>query len=258
MEIEISLSKYTPQLYYFPIINNEFKHKAPEQIASAVLFTTGTDNFLITAKHVFNNIQPNDIIIFLNGDSTVRLSGDIGFFVIQDRHDNLDIAILKLSIELSVGLKHCYSFLHYKNIDFSHEYADNNTYMLLGYINHQTKLKSKVFTAPPFVFLTKIKPLKKITELGLNNIENITLKYSRRQQSFLFDNVISFGPKDLTGLSGGGIWFCRADKGTPHLQYCSLVGIMTEQLRGTNRGIVVGTKIKFSLHILAQYFKITL
>lgn len=256
MGIKVDLLNFTPQLYYLPLDQTGAQHIAPEQIASSVLFTTGSDNFIITAKHVFKDITLNDIIIFLNDDKILRLSGNIGFFMIPDRHDNLDIAIIKLNTELSGYLKQRYLFLHYKNIDFSHEFTNDKTYMLVGFINHKTKLKGKVLSVTPFGLLTKIKTLKNITKLGLNDIENITLEYSRRKQTFLPDTKISFGPKDLTGLSGGGIWYCKSDRMRPQLQYCFLVGIMIEQL--PNKGIVVGTKIKSALQILTQYFKIGL
>ena len=161
MAIENTLLNFTPQLYYYPSPNDSREKKAPEQVASGVLISTGSDNFLVTAKHVFKDIQLTDIIIFLNGDAVVQLSGNIGFFIIENRHDNLDIAIIKLSNDLSDKIKQRYSFLHYKNIDFSHTYTTTNNYMLLGFINHQTKLKGRVLSATPFGFLTQIKTLKK-------------------------------------------------------------------------------------------------
>lgn len=251
--MENILLNFTPQLYYY-----NSQNLRPEQIASGVLFILKGDYFLITAKHVFDNIQISEVIIFLNGDNVVQLSGNIGFHIIQNRHDNLDIAILKLSNELSDKIKERYTFLHYKNIDFSHIYSASNNYMLLGYINHQTELKGRTFSATPFGFLTQIKTLKKIGDLGLNDRENITLKYSRRRQTFLFDDTVSFGPRDLAGLSGGGIWHCKTDKNKPHIQCCFLVGIMIEQLRGTNRGIIVGTKVNMSLQILSEYFGVVI
>ena len=251
--METVLLKSTPQLFHFLAKPNN-ENVIPEQVASCVLFKTDNEYFLITAKHVFDNIQLSDVIILLNEGNSVRLYGEVGFFIKANEHDNLDIAIIKLDSSIAEQLKQRYSFLHYKNIDFIHEYNETNTYMLLGFINDQTRLKGKTFLSTPFGFLTQIKPLNKINDLGLNDIENITLKYNRRKQGFLFDEIKQFGPTDLTGLSGGGIWHVRQARDKPHLQYCFLVGIMIEQLRGTNRGIVVGTKICLALEILKRYF----
>jgi len=100
------------------------------------------------------------------------------------------------------------------------------------------------------MYLTQLTTFKKATDLGLNYTSNMTLKYNRRKQTSLFGNQIQIGPKDLTGLSGGGIWHVVQDKDKPYLQHCSLVGIMTEQLHAINRGIIVGTKICLILEIL--------
>ncbi len=255
--MKMELLNFTPQLFYHPTETSK-QHFAPQQIASSVLFKTDKDYFLITAKHAFKEIKISDVIILLNEGGSIRLYGDMAFFIKHNQYDNLDIAVLKLDVEQTQRIKERYSFLHYKNIDFTHDYVETNTYMLLGFINDQTQLKGKNFLSTPFGFLTQIKRLNKIYDLGLNEIENFTLRYNRRKQGFLFDKVKQFGPKDLTGLSGGGIWHTRQHPDKPYLQYCFLVGIMIEQLRGTNRGIVVGTKISLILGILKSYFGIAL
>ncbi|HEX7904685.1 MAG TPA: hypothetical protein VF487_12455 [Chitinophagaceae bacterium] len=251
------LLNFTAQLFYYPIKSTN-QNVIPVQVASSVLFKTDNDYFLVTAKHVFSDVKLSDIIILLNDGNAVQLYGEIGFFIVNKPHDNLDIAILKLDMEIVKQLEHQYSFLHYKNIDFSHDYNETNNYMLLGFINKQTELKGKTFQSTPFGFLTQLKRMNKLSDLRLNDIENIALRYNRRKQTFLFNDVKQLGPQDLTGLSGGGIWFVRQYACKPHLQYCSLVGIMIEQLRGTNRGIVVGTKIYLAFEILEKHFGVAL
>jgi hypothetical protein len=248
-----ALLNFSPQLYHYLPGNSAANNRVPEQIASGVLFTTGESYFLLTAKHVFKDRQINDIIIFLVGDAIVGLGGDIGYFIVDKEYDNLDIAILKLNIEVSEKLKTRYLFLHVKNLDFTHTYDPANFYMMLGYINKQTVLTGQTFSATPFAFLTQIKRFKRINSLGLTDAENITLRYNRRKQAFYFDDKIQFGPKDLRGLSGGGIWYCKKDKTTDKM-YFSLVGIMIEHIYGKNRGIVVGTKIRLAAEILMRHF----
>lgn len=250
--------EYTPQLYYYPFYTEDDKQKvlstAPKQVGSCVLFKTDSEFFLITAKHIFEGIQISDIIIFLNDDNPIRLPMEAGYFIPLQEHDNRDILIIKISIELSLKIKSKYSFLPYKNIDFRHLFSFDNVYMLLGFINKQTISKMHEFLATPFGFFTTIKHLKKIEEIGFNYFENITLRYNRRKQSFLGDSIINLGPKDLKGLSGGGIWYCHKDFKNSNLNYCFLVGIMIEER--TNRGIIIGTKINLALEILYHRFGI--
>ncbi|HET7117047.1 MAG TPA: hypothetical protein VFI29_11180 [Hanamia sp.] len=258
--MDISLLYYTPQLYYYPFYTEEDKRKVlkavPEQVGSCVLFKTDKEFFLITTKHSFDHIQASDIIIFLKGDNIIHLPNDTGFNISTKQLDNIDMLIIRLPFDIVEKLSTRYSFLHYKNIDFNHNFDLEKPYMLLGFINRQTDLKNNKFSATPFGFLTTTKQYKKIDTLGFTYFENIILKYNRRKQSFLFDTTISFGPKDLKGLSGGGIWYCQQDLQRPHLNFCFLVGIMIQER--TNRGIMIGTKIRFAIDILYQHFGVAL
>jgi hypothetical protein len=249
------LLNYTPQLFYYPYYTEEDKRKVlrvqPEQIASCVLFKTETSFFLITAKHTFNNIQISDVIIFLNGNSLMRLPNDAGFIISKEEHDNKDIIILRLPDKTACNIISKYLFLDYRFIDFRHEFVPTEKYLFLGFINGQTKLERKTFLSNPFGFITKIKKIKKIDKLGFNYSDNIILSYNRRKQGFLLGNSPDFGPKDLSGLSGGGIWnLKKVDylKG----EYYFLVGIMIEER--TNRGIIIGTQIRLALNILWHRF----
>jgi len=254
--MDISLLNYTPQLYYYPFHTEEDKRKVlkavPEQVGSCVLFKTDKEFFLTTTKHTFDNIQASDIIIFLNGDNIIHLPNDTGFNISTKQLDNIDILIVKLPFDIVEKLSTRYFFLDYKYIDFNHNFDSVKSYRLLGFINRQTDLKNNKFSATPFEFRTTTKHYKKIDTLGFNYFENIILKYNRRKQSYLLDNTISFGPKDLKGLSGGGIWYCQQDLQRPHLNFCFLVGVMIQER--TNRGIVIGTKIKFIIDILHHRF----
>ena len=255
--MENLLATVTVQLFYHPVKAPE-REWSPQQIASGVLIKTQGEHFLITAKHVLREISINDIIIFLNRDNYIRLTGEIGWYELDNTYDNLDILILKLEADLVNQFIKQYQFLDSVSIDFFHNYKPENKYILFGFINGKTKLKNKTFLADSFFFLTEMVWFKKIADLGLNYVENITLKYNRRKQTSLFGGNLEMGPRDLTGLSGGGIWHVIQDKINPNLYNCSLVGIMTEHLRGTNRGVIVGTKICLITGILKIRFSISL
>jgi len=59
------------------------------------------------------------------------------------------------------------------------------------------------------------------------------------------NDVKKMGPKDLKGLSGGGIWLSVAGKRVNTYRYI-LVGIMIEER--LERGFIIGTKINLIKH----------
>ncbi len=110
-------------------------------------------------------------------------------------------------------------------------------------LNKGKTLKVYALYAESFGFLTGIRHFKKIEKIGFSQDNNITLEYNCRKQSYLGDesDMRMFGPKNLKGLSGGGIWLSEEDKKPDTYNYI-LVGIMTEER--TDRGFIIGTKIK--------------
>jgi hypothetical protein len=241
------LLKSTAQLFFHS--TKAGATNIPEQIASGIFIKTNDKFFLLTCKHVFENIKGNDVIIFIHSGKIVRLTSKIEFV---STNENIDLAVIELNPLQAKNIEEQYSFLHYKNIEFYHDFNNSKMYMLLGFINKQTLLENKSFKAMPFGYLTTIKNIKKIGEIGFNYLENITLGYNRRKQSFIDSSSINFGPKDLKGLSGGGIWFCKQHPNVPNLLDCSLVGLMIEER--IERGFIIGSKISLIQETLIKTF----
>lgn len=243
IEDDFPISKYTVQLYYAPVKQNPIvdeENTHPEQIASGVLIQYFTKYFLVTCKHVFDNIKQEDVIIWLSAGFAVRLPNEVEF--INDDKDSIDLALIEMKAERLEALKSQYSFLATEYIGLDHQFDEELYYMLYGYINKKTLRDGFSFFADTFGFLTNIRRYSKIEKLGFSYENNITLEYNCRKQSNLYedDEKRLFGPKDLKGLSGGGIWLSVEGKNPETYNYI-LVGIMIEER--IDRGFVIGTKI---------------
>lgn len=233
---EFPVLKYTVQLYLHKIPGDE----APVQIASGILIKGISKCFLLTCKHVFDDIDIEDVIILTSLGFAVRLYKEIQF--INNNNNSIDLALVELKNERLDHLKSHYSFLPFKNLGFDHVFHEDLYYMLFGFINKRTGLKVNAFNVESFGYLTNIRNYKRIGELGFSYKENVTLEYNRRKQSDIGDDVKEIGPKDLKGLSGGGIWLSVAGKRANTYRYI-LVGIMIEER--LERGFIIGTKINF-------------
>ncbi len=237
---EFPVLKYTVQLYYSPIKKSKSSHNncPPIQIASGVLIKSASKFFLLTCKHVFDNINPRDVIILTSEGFSVRLPNEVKF--INNENDSVDLALTQLKAERVEELKTRYSFLPNKNLGFNHIFDEELFYMFFGFINKKTTLKRFEFYVEQFGHLSNFRRYRKIEKLGFSYNNNITLEYNRRKQSDLDDDSRKFGPKDLKGLSGGGIWLSVDGKKPGTFNYI-LVGIMIEER--TDRGFIIGTKI---------------
>lgn len=237
---EFPFLKYTVQLYYHPVKKSTscIDNSAPIQIASGVLIKSSAKYFLLTCKHVFDNIKPVDVIILTTGGFSVRLPDEVKF--INNENDSIDLSLTQLKAERVDELKTRYSFLPNKNLGFNHIFDEELFYMLFGFINKRTTLKRYEFYVEHFGYLSNFRRYRKIEKLGFSYNNNITLEYNRRKQTNLDEESRKFGPKDLKGLSGGGIWLSVEGKKPGTFNYI-LVGIMTEER--IDRGFIIGTKI---------------
>lgn len=238
---EFPVLKYTVQLYYSPIkkgVLPEIEASSPIQIASGILIKSTSKYFLLTCKHVFDTIKSEDVVILTSAGFAVRIPDEVKY--INNDNDSIDLALIPLKAERLQHLKAHYSFLPRNNLGFKHIFDDDLWYMMFGFINRRTTLKSKEFHVESFGFLTGIRRYKKIEKMGFSYENNITLEYNLRKQGNFNDDQSSFGYKDLKGLSGGGIWLSVEGKKSGTFNYI-LVGIMIEER--IDRGFVIGTKI---------------
>ncbi|MDB5129818.1 hypothetical protein [Mucilaginibacter sp.] len=245
---EFPVLKYTAQLYFHPFKDNipmDERDDAPIQIASGVFIKGTSKYFLLTCKHVFDNIKAEDVIILTSLGFALRLPDNIKF--INNDTDSIDLAMVEFKNERLEHLKAHYSFLPLKYLGFNHIFDDDLFYMLFGFINKRTDLKDHAFYVESFGYLTNTRTYKKIKELGFNYTENVTLEYNIRKQGDFNDDTRRLGPKDLKGLSGGGIWLSVAGKRANTYKYI-LVGIMIEER--LDRGFVIGTKIELIKNVI--------
>lgn len=238
---EFPVAPYTVQLYYAPQKDTIAASyvPAPTQVASGVLISHSTSFYLLTAKHVFDNIRTEDIVILTTMGFAARILNENVTFI-DNETNNIDLALIKLTTLQVNELKSRYSFLPGQHLGFNHTFDEELFYMSYGFINKRTTLKFTDFSVESFGHLSNFRQYKKIDKLGFSYTNNITLEYNRRKQSGLLDDNRQFGFRDLKGLSGGGIWLAVQSDEPNTFDYI-LVGILIEER--IDRGFIIGTKI---------------
>lgn len=252
------LFAFTPQLFYYPKFSSdaELRCLEPEPLASGVLINIQGRPFLITAKHIFDNMNATirDIAIFLP-HGFISLDGIVAFHQCTTEHDILDIAVIELPVDRAQALEREYKFLPWQNMNINHTLNNEGNYFFCGFINYQTERKGKTYKITPFSFKTKLKEDIRIDNLGFDPTYNIPLRYNKRKQRRGTENYKSKGPKEMQGLSGCGIWNIHRNHATRHNIF-SLVGIMIEGI--LERGVLFGTHIRLVAPLLKDNFGISL
>jgi hypothetical protein len=238
---------FCPQLFF----RKKGSSEPPEPLATAILVNLG-EYFLITANHVFDKREIDEIFIFIDSDQTVQLYGEIGFYMPVAGYDYIDIAVLRLDERLVKKLSQRFQFLHFKNIAFTGVPNDINEFVFFGFIAHQTELKGNMIESEQFAMVTNRKKIPVNSPSGYNDQEHIWLIYNRGKQSFIDSNSTNIGPRDLTGLSGGGVWALVQRPTLNRPAVLQLAGIMIEER--IKKGYIVASKIHMLIGILSQKF----
>jgi len=231
------VSNHTVQLFNAPNLVATFNQSPPEQIASGVLIATGRNYYLVTCKHVFNDFQSQNIVVFTKDGRYINLPEEVK--LLSGDADSIDLAIAEIEASKALELMTRYIFLPHHNLEFRQFEVDDQTCFIFGFINKQTKRKGKYISTNAFGFWTGFKKINDVVKMGFNYNNNILITYSRRHQGFIDSKSVNMGPSDLRGLSGGGIWYFRYLDGK---YFFTLVGIMIEHRR-TN-SLIIGSQIR--------------
>lgn len=182
---------YTPQLFHIERNKND---KTPKALGSSVLYFSGNNHYLITAKHIFNH-QDEWAIGFLINNYFYELDGEK--YSSDDTH--IDITVIKLTTQLASILLSHYKFLNKEKIDCNHNCIKPSRYLEVGFPITRTKLKKhdKTIRVNPFILLTKIRN---------ENAEHYFVEIPKKRSTFTDNKPIGTLPK-LTGISGSGLWY---------------------------------------------------
>jgi len=236
VEEEFPILKHTVQLYYAPTSTKTSHHPIP--LASGVLIKGKSKHYLVTCKHVFDEINAEDVVTLTSMGFAVRLPAEVYF--LNEGDTSVDMALIELKSNRLSELKSHYAFLPYKYIGLTHDFDPELFYMMFGFISKQTTLFETAFKVETFGYLTNCREYKNFQKLGFDYTRNVSLEYNVRKQGSFTDENRYIGFRNLKGLSGGGIWLSVAGKKPDSYNYI-LVGIMIEERQ--ERGFVIGTKI---------------
>lgn len=257
-EVSTDILNYTPQLFYLDYLKNTSYNK-PEPLASGVLINVCDNVFLITAGHVIEDNNPENIGIMIQRKFH-HLNGEVRFVEPSksDQNDKIDLAVWKIDDDVAFELNKRYCFLDINKVEYTHQPSSDKRYLIVGFPTKRTKLniKSQNIKPNPFILLTKEVERNFYNRLNIQNHSNIILEYRIAKIKSFATGSYGKGPFP-EGLSGCGLWHLPnllVEKGKK--ASFKLVGIMIGYRKEFN--IVVSTRIHFVTELLRQIFKLDL
>ncbi len=253
-----AILNYTPQIYLKE--HGKTDGTKIDPIASSVLVTHQDRFFLITAGHVVEENDPEDLGILIGNIFNI-LIGEVKYInpYLNELSNKIDIAIWELDNNLVADLKTKYNFLSIDNFALNHDLLQKDPrYLIVGFPWRRSKLNpiNKKIKANPLIFLTHLAPPEIYQKLKLEDFNNMILDYRQRK---IIDGKTDNITKGVTpeGISGCGVWFIEKfiyePRKPPPLK---LVSIITEQDK--NKRYLQSTRIDIINEILIDHFKLNI
>lgn len=247
---------YTPQLYLREHGRTDGKKISP--CASSILLSIQEQYFLVTAGHVFEENDPEDLGIMIGNIFNI-LYGQISY-VNPYRNaisNKIDVAILKMDQNLAEIIKQKYDFLPYQRLGVNHELIFGEMrYLLVGFPWRKSRPNpiSKLIKPKPLVFISNIEGDEAYKALDLESQNNIILNYKQKKIIDAKNGFSRLGPNP-EGISGCGIWLIDIYPPSPKPNY-KLISIVTD--KDKNKRYIQSTRIDIINEILIRDFEINL
>jgi hypothetical protein len=225
----IAAREYLPAVRPLYTVNDRF---GPELKASCILFSIDTVHLLITASHVFENLE----------GSAIYLGGASRLVHIKGQHfrtkpsgtavdDKYDLAFTEIDADTLTEIGNV-RFLHSDDVDPNDIAAKKYLYLILGYPetkNRRMDYERLKAILKPFIFASNTPEPAIYQQLNFPEESHILLNFDRKNITDK-DHRVTIAP-DPHGLSGGGIWRIRDYSNVGSIAGPSnkkLVGIITE------------------------------
>lgn len=249
---------YSPQIYIREHGRTDGKNITP--YASCILLSIEKQYFLLTAGHVIEENDPEDLGIMI-GNTFFILHGEARYInpYLDEKSDKIDITVMKIDEQLANSLKQRYKFLSKDKLELDHNLNyDEPKYLIVGFPWRKSKPNpvKKTITSKPLVFAGYLAGDDAYKDLRLEKQTNIILKFRQRK---VVDAKTDLNRKGGSpeGISGCGIWHIEKLIYPPNEgPSFKLLGIVTSQDK--NKKYLQSTRIDVINEILINDFKLNL
>jgi hypothetical protein len=230
------------------------KNRPPEAIGTAVLLRVGSARLLLTAAHVVDEFQDEDMLILGNGRlegiraKGVRIDPPVGK---GRQEDPYDVGVLRVDVDHPLTLDG--DFLSPAAIGIEEPLTESSTYLALGYPVKKTVVDSVARKVEPWPvkYVGARSAPQAYNRLGLHHSTHVLLDFDQKRT--VTDEGIRAVMKP-NGMSGGGVWWWRnpGPASRYELPEARLTAILIEHRRGPK--LLVATRVRYHIALIRKHW----
>lgn len=226
----------------------------PQQFGSGVLIRFGEDCFLISAAHVLDDLDMNEVLIPAE-TGMLSLSGRFGRTPLPQEgreSDNIDMAYFHLDASTVKLMNSELVFLDERDCDPLDLTTAGDVYSVIGYPASSSSVSDGQLITGISTYSGEGIHDHRWRSMGLDRRKHLLVQW-RAQKAMHYTTLNQGGKRDLSGVSGGGVF--AWDKALPDpkaMKQPKLVGIVT--LYHPKLHVFVGTRLHVLLGALHKHF----
>jgi len=251
--LEIALEELGP--YAIPLFSLRQRAKSPYLIGTGTLYRFASEAFLITAKHVADELE--DGLLVTSGKSGfIRFPAEMAAFEYSKGNGrDHDICIARIHAEVTQNLHSHIKFVEDKQVSVVDPYDKLTLYAFVGYPHSKNKprpnLLCKEIEIKPFYYA-----LREFLNIGvlhtIDKCDELHVAFSAPFKKFKDVSLQhDMQPPKPHGISGCGVWKIILNKTTGQVDQRALVAVGIEYIKEDNA--FVATRIHSPLMAIRQY-----
>lgn len=241
--------------FAIPILTIRKQTKTPYLIGTGTLYRSGAELFLITAKHVIDELE-DGFIVTSGKNGFIRFAADMAAFEYSKGNGrDHDICVARLPTEAVQNLHTHFKIIEDGDISTVSAYDKLTFYAFVGYPHSRNKPKPK-FTVneielKPFYYaLRKFRDINELCCTDKNNEMHVAFDapFKKMKNVNLQHNI---QPPMPNGISGCGVWMMHLDKTSGAVYQRVLVAVGIEYIRRDDA--FIATRISSALTAINQF-----
>lgn len=258
MKTHLQTTLETLGAYAIPILTYRKATQSPYLVGSATLFRSGSEHFLITAKHVIDELE-DGIIVTSGNTGFLRFPAEMATFEYRPGTGrDHDICVARLGSDVVQNLHGYFKIVDERQV--SVVLPDNKLvlYAFVGYPHSKNKPKPNAVASEIKLkaFYYVLRKQRDLSSLHVTDkSEELHVAFSApldRMMDVNFANPHQ-GPAPY-GISGCGVWRLVLNATTGMVDSCMLVAVGIEYLR--KDAAFVATRIQSPLAAIVQFRKL--
>jgi len=243
--------------YAVPILTKRKHTKSPYLVGTGTFFRSATDIFLITAKHVVDELE-DGLVITSGKNGFIRFPAKMAAFKYSKGSGmDHDICIVQMPNPAIEELHSHFKFVDNSLLSLIDAYDKLTLYAFIGYPHSKNKPKpnslvKEIKMKPYYYTLREFLDVSRLTTCDKS--EKLHVAFSaplKKTKDVNLQNNIQ--PPKPHGISGCGVWKIKLSKTTGKVDQCALVAVGIEYLKNNNA--FLATRIHSPLMAIKQFEK---